>query len=374
MSSIYIHIPFCLKKCRYCDFYSVPLQEVLVEKYINSLLTEASLRGFTGTVVSTVYIGGGTPSLLRPAQVKALMDGLRDYVQISEDCEITLEANPATLNSDKILAFMDCGINRLSLGVQSLNEGELTLLGRVHGPKEALLAIMQLQRAGLKNLSVDLIYGIPGQSVKDWLYTLKAIIDLRPQHISTYELTLTEGTELYDLVSKGIVSMPEEDTIEDLYFSAIDTLIGAGYEHYEISNFALPGFQCLHNLNYWRRGQYIGLGASAHSFDGKVRREIVADVHKYINSLSRGTLPFKETIAIDENDALKESIFLGLRTSDGIDRVLLNTGEEVLQYLVQDGLVCINDQQIRLTDKGMLLSNEVILRLTDNLQRPCLLD
>jgi len=374
MSSIYIHIPFCLKKCRYCDFYSVPLQEVLVEKYINSLLTEASLRGFTGTVVSTVYIGGGTPSLLRPAQVKALMDGLRDYVQISEDCEITLEANPATLNSDKILAFMDCGINRLSFGVQSLNEGELTLLGRVHGPKEALLAIMQLQRAGLKNLSVDLIYGIPGQSVKDWLYTLKAIIDLRPQHISTYELTLTEGTELYDLVSKGIVSMPEEDTIEDLYFSAIDTLIGAGYEHYEISNFALPGFQCLHNLNYWRRGQYIGLGASAHSFDGKVRREIVADVHKYINSLSRGTLPFKETIAIDENDALKESIFLGLRTSDGIDRVLLNTGEEVLQYLVQDGLVCINDQQIRLTDKGMLLSNEVILRLTDNLQRPCLLD
>ncbi len=331
--------------------------------YINAVLKEFRLRGCNDKEVKTIYFGGGTPSLLNVGQVKAILDRLRDYFHISQDCEITLEANPATLSYDKISALMDMGINRLSLGVQSLNDRELGLLGRLHDQREALSVLRESQRAGLKNLSVDLIYGIPGQSIRDWLYTLKAIVDLKPHHISTYELTLADGTELHDLVSRGVVSMPEEELIEALYFCTIDTMSEAGYTHYEVSNYAIQGFQCMHNLNYWRRGQYIGFGAGAHSFDGNVRTEIVPDVHSYINSVGRGTLPFTDTVVVNQDVAIKESIFLGLRTWEGIDKALLNTSEAKIEDLVREGLVCLNGQRIRLTDRGMLLSNEVLLRL-----------
>lgn len=363
MAAIYIHIPFCIRKCRYCDFYSVAADKACIERYLDALLKELLLKGDHSMEISSIYIGGGTPSMLTDRQIRSLLDRVKQCFRLTGDCEVTLEANPVGISYDRASSLVDMGINRLSLGIQGLHEADLSILGRLHSSTEALSALSDAQRAGLRNISVDIIYGIPGQTVSGWLNTLRTLMDLKPQHISTYELTLAEGTEMYHIVSRGALLMPDEDLIQDMYFCAIDMLTGAGYQHYEISNFALSGFQCRHNINYWRRGVYVGLGAGAHSFEGNVRKANASDLDRYMESLNEGVIPIGEATDIDDEEALREGIFLGLRMTEGIDKMLLRDKDGVLHSLIKDGLVVLDDKGLRLTRSGLLLSNEVIVRL-----------
>ncbi len=335
----------------------------MISEYIEALLLELSYRRDIEPTIKTLYIGGGTPSILDKTQIQRLLDSIRNNYRLDERCEITIEANPFTIDYDKSQFLYQVGINRLSLGIQSLNNWELKKLGRAQDPYHAIAAVSNAKRAGFSNISVDLLYGIPGQKNSQWTETLHRTIDLEVQHISIYELTLTRGTELYNLVNKGLLTMPEEELIEEMYFNALEILNEAGFVQYEISNFALSGFQCLHNLNYWLRGRYMGFGAGAHSFEGEHRMSIVTDVSKYIDSLRNNNIPMDSIWHLTEQDTLREKLFLGLRMAGGIDKDIIINRSSVIEELLSLGLIEFEQNKIKLTRKGMLLANEVILRL-----------
>ena len=250
---LYIHIPFCIKKCLYCDFLSVTYNESLAKAYTDALCKELILKKGDAGELKTVYIGGGTPSILPEECFGQLFKCLKENFKFSDSPEITVEANPGTVDKSKIDAMLSLGVNRLSIGVQSFNDDELKTLGRIHTSEEALRAIEAVKNSGIKNFSIDLIYGIPGQTLDSWKHTLSKALEFSPTHISSYELTSEKNTPLYGLIEKDMIKMPDEELILEMYNYAIDNLASKGYEHYEISNFALHGFRCLHNLNYWRQ-------------------------------------------------------------------------------------------------------------------------
>ena len=400
---LYIHIPFCIKKCLYCDFLSVPYNESLAKAYTDALCKELIMKkGFAGQL-KTVYIGGGTPSILSEECFRQLFKCLKDNFKFSDSHEITVEANPGTVDKSKIDALLSFGVNRLSIGVQSFNDDELKTLGRIHTSEEALKAIELVKNSGINNFSIDLIYGIPGQTLDSWKRTVSkaAAFTLSPAHISSYELTLEEGTPLYKMIKSeetnpssppresphppfvkggrgGIkeegrggflanIKMPDEELILDMYNYAIDYLASKGYEHYEISNFALLQFKCLHNLNYWDRGEYIGAGAGAHSFIRGFRSKNTDDIRRYIKDLNKGTIPQSESSEIKGDDAIKEFIFLNLRKTEGIslakakDLGLDMPG--VCKELIEEGYLEINGDYLKLSRKGLVMSNSVIVRL-----------
>jgi len=365
---LYIHIPFCLKKCIYCDFYSVPDSVPLIEAYVEALCKEIDMRGNQIKELEAIYIGGGTPSLLKGKDIAKIMGKLKREWRLSSKVEITSEVNPGTLSDKGIKAMLDSGINRISIGVQSLDDNELRLLGRMHDAADAVRALRDAQRGGFRNISVDLIYGIPGQGNKSWKTTLDEIARLRPEHLSTYELTPEKNTLLHEQLEKGNLYLPDEDTVAEMYYSAIDTLEACGYGHYEISNFALPGYECRHNLNYWDRGEYIGIGAGAHSFRNGMRFANVGDVESYINAINEDRLPVTEDMVLTAEDTVKELLFLGLRKKEGIElgempAEAVEKMKETLGNLVLQGLIESSDNLIKLTRKGLLLCNEVIVRL-----------
>lgn len=365
---IYIHIPFCLKKCIYCDFNSVANEENLIGPYVSALCKDMEMRRDQVEELDAVYIGGGTPSILKAEDIIRIMDKLRGSYSINSAAEITLEANPGTLNDSNLRALLDAGINRISIGVQSLDRKELALLGRMHDAKEALEAFYAARKEGFRNISIDLIYGIPGQDLESWERTLATVIALRPEHISTYELTPENGTVLYEKIAAGHLNLPDEDTVVEMYYGAIDMLKANGYEHYEISNFALPGRQCRHNLNYWNRGEYLGIGAGAHSFLAGRRAANVADLRRYIHDMELGILPIVEETFISGRDETEETLFLGLRKIEGFDIELIAAGitekfKEALDELSHQGLLEISGDRIRLTRKGLIVCNSVIVRL-----------
>jgi len=365
---LYIHIPFCLKKCIYCDFYSVPDSMPLIEAYVAALCREIDMRRDQINVLEAVYIGGGTPSLLKGKDTAKIMGKLKRQWRRGRKVEITSEVNPGTLSDRAIKAMLDSGINRISIGVQSLDDKQLRLLGRMHDAADALRAFHDAQRGGFKNISVDLIYGIPGQDNKSWRTTLEEVARLRPEHLSTYELTPEKNTLLHEQLKKDCLHLPDEDTVAEMYYSAIDTLKAWGYEHYEISNFALPGYECRHNLNYWNRGEYLGIGAGAHSFCNGMRFANVSDVESYINEINKDRLPVSEEMVLTAEDTVKELLFLGLRKNEGIElgempAEALEKMKETLENLVLQGLIESSENLIKLTRKGLLLCNEVIVRL-----------
>jgi len=365
---LYIHIPFCLKKCIYCDFYSVSDSIPLIDAYVEALCKEIDMRGDHISVPEAIYIGGGTPSLLKRKHFAKIIGKLNGEWRTSREMEITSEANPGTLSYRRIKAMLESGINRISIGVQSLNDNELRLLGRMHDASEAARALRDARRGGFQNISVDLIYAIPGQNSGGWKRTLDEIVRFRPQHLSTYELTPEKNTLLHEHLEKGTLCMPEEDTIAEMYYSAIDILEACGYAQYEISNFALPGYECRHNLNYWNRGEYIGLGAGAHSFRNGMRSANVGDVESYINEINEDRLPVTEAMALTAEDTVKELLFLGLRKKEGIElrempAEVAEKMKETLGNLARQGLIESSENIITLTRKGLLLCNEVIVRL-----------
>ncbi|MBI5639428.1 MAG: radical SAM family heme chaperone HemW [Nitrospirae bacterium] len=368
---LYIHIPFCVRKCIYCDFLSLPYDESLALKYTDALCRELELKKNRATTLKTVFIGGGTPSVLPDSCLEHIFLCLRNNYSLTPSTEITVEANPGTITETKVDMLKSQGVNRVSLGIQSFQESELKTLGRIHGADEAISAAEMIISAGLTNLSLDLIYGIPGQTPGSWKDSLDRAIGLSPKHISAYELTPERGTQLYHQLESGSLTMPEEDLILDMNDLVIDILAAAGFEHYEISNFSLPGFTCIHNLNYWNRGEYLAAGAGAHSFVKGYRSRNTSDIRQYMESLSRELIPEIEKTEISCEDALKEFIFLGLRKTCGIrlnDAAGLGLNiAEAASRLIQAGFAEITSTDLRLTRKGLQISNTAIIELIENL-------
>ena len=375
---LYIHIPFCVKKCIYCDFFSVPYDESSIQTYVDALCKELSLKKHLTGLLKTVYFGGGTPTLLPAECFRQLFTCMKDNYCFSPDIEITVEANPGTIDAAKIETLLSLGVNRLSVGVQSFNDNELATLGRIHSSDEALRSLESIKKAGLTNFSIDLMYGIPGQTMESWRESLTKAVELSPSHISAYELTPEENTPLYPLIQSHKITMLNEELILEMYNYAIDYLAGRGYVHYEISNFARPGFQCAHNLNYWDRGDYIGAGAGAHSFISAVRSINTTDINEYIVKLDHGHIPEIQSMKLTPEDALKEFIFLGLRKTEGINLAkipdmggnplsakerLSDAGKE----LVDEGYLESSGDFLRLTRKGIVISNSIIVRLFEKL-------
>ncbi|MFZ3123391.1 MAG: radical SAM family heme chaperone HemW [Thermodesulfovibrionales bacterium] len=387
---LYIHIPFCIKKCLYCDFLSVPYDESLAKTYTDALCKELILKKNDAGELKTVYVGGGTPSILPEECFRQLFKCLKDNFKFSDSPEITVEANPGTVDKSKIDTMLSLGVNRLSIGVQSFNDNELKTLGRIHTFEEALKAIEAIKNSGINNFSIDLIYGIPGQTLDSWKKTLSKAVELSPAHISSYELTLEEGTPLYKMIkseetnpssppfAKGgmggflaNIKIPCEDLVLDMYDYVIEHLTSKGYGHYEISNFALPDFRCLHNLNYWSRGEYIGTGAGAHSFIRGFRSKNTDDIRRYIKDLNKGIIPEAESVEIKCEDAIKEFIFLNLRKTEGIS---LAKAKElgldmpgVCLELTEEGYLEIKGDYLRLSRKGIVIANAIIVKLFEGL-------
>ena len=371
MNSIYIHIPFCLKKCLYCDFLSVPYLEDSAHCCIDTIVKEASCI-HKDMLFDTLYIGGGTPTVLHKELVDELLKGVFSIARFKKGYEATIEANPETVDSEKLDNLIFRGINRISLGVQSFKDHELFELGRIHSSSKAKEAFNKARKAGFQNINIDLIFGIPGQTLASWIETLSEAVAIGPTHISTYCLTVEFETLLYTKVKQGQTSLTDDEELLQMYEAAINLLESYGFVHYEISNFALPGFACRHNMNYWNRGTYYGLGPSAHSFVKNQRFHNTKDILKYIRDGKVGIFCPEALEVITDKEALHETIFLGLRKSEGINtkNVKKQYGidfnkryEEQIAELLEAELIEMTGTHIRLTRKGLFLSNEVFLRL-----------
>jgi len=375
--SLYVHIPFCLKRCIYCDFVSGIYDPDRANDYINALKAEISTLE-NKEPLETLFIGGGTPTTMSNELLSDLITSIFNHFGFSNNYETTIEANPGTLENNKLQSLIASGINRLSFGVQSFNNDLLEFLGRIHSSEEAVQAVGMARNAGFNNISIDLIYGIPGQTLNIWQKTLKKAVELHPEHISTYEITYEKDTELYCMFKEGNkINPPEEDEIVDMYEYTIDFLKANGFSHYEISNFALPGFECRHNLNYWDRGEYYGAGLGAHSFVDSRRYFNIREIDRYIKLVLDNQSPVDAIEEITLDMALSEALFLGLRKTDGINiemlakafsKNILGDYEETIHKLKQAGLIeivssdCSYESILKLTNRGLLLSNEVFVK------------
>ncbi|MBC7236751.1 MAG: radical SAM family heme chaperone HemW [Chloroflexi bacterium] len=379
-AGLYIHIPFCRSKCFYCDFCSYAGMEELHADYVQALLAEAANEsGSWGeTLFDTVYIGGGTPTQLALDLLLNLWESLPTRLPIAAEAEVTIEANPGTVGRTTLSVLRSAGVNRLSLGVQSLNEQELRLLGRVHTVDEARAAIEAARQAGFDNLNLDLIFGLPGQSLAEWHRSLEQALALAPEHLSLYALLIEEGTPLAEHIAQGRLSPPDDDLAADMYELAQDLLEAAGYRHYEISNWArsssddrghrAPALACQHNLKYWRNEPYLGLGVAAHSYDGQHRCANLQEPRLYIERIARGLSVRASCLHLMEEDRLAETMMLGLRLIEGIDRneFAYRFGHELeelygptIRKLGGQGLLEVDEVGIRLTRRGRLLGNRV---------------
>ncbi len=375
--SIYIHIPFCLSKCSYCDFISFANINSLHKPYIDALLKEISLYKsvINNNQIATVFIGGGTPTSLSDDLFLRLIKGIDEVLALncnSKNIEYTVEANPKTITAQKASTMKDYNINRVSLGLQSANETELKILNRIHNFKDLEDSVNILKNNGIDNVNIDLMYAIPNQTLKSFKTTLHKVLALNPAHISCYSLILEEGTLIYELYNKNKISFPTENEDISMYELAVNKLTSSGYEHYEISNFSLPDKKCSHNITYWKVMPYLGFGVSAHSFYDKYRYSNTNSIDEYIDLLSKNSLPIKNKELIDDTMAFEEWIFLRLRMKEGIKFEDINLRFNIdfldkykskLDKLSSEGLVIYDEKKISLTLKGFELSNYVFLEI-----------
>ncbi len=375
---LYVHVPFCERKCEYCDFYSIE-SRTLLGRFVKSVCREitGSAVRCAGAIVDTVYFGGGTPSLLAAHQVESILNVIRTGYRLGQDAEVTLEVNPGTVDLAALEAFRQAGINRLSIGVQSFDNEELRFLGRIHSAADARVCIGVARRAGFDNLSLDCIYSLPGQTPEKWRRTLEEAVGFSPEHLSAYSLIVEEGTPLFRSVQEGRV-VPNSDGDEArLYELTMEFIETNGYEHYEVSNYARPGFRSRHNSRYWRHASYLGFGPAAHSFwlEDRIasaqRWSNSADVAVYCDRLFRGESPISITETLSKRDLINERIFLGLR-SDGLDLGLLreelgyslSAGQvDTVRGLLQEGRAVQDGLRLRLTLRGYMICDEICARL-----------
>ena len=365
---LYIHIPFCRSKCAYCDFYSLAQSGERMDAYVSALgssMRAAAPRAARYTV-DTVYFGGGTPSLLGAPRLAALLQTAADCFSLAPGAEITFEANPDSARDGTMLRTLrGAGFNRVSLGMQSADDGELRAIGRVHTARDTEEAVNAARRAGFDNLSLDLIYGLPGQTHDRWRESLAAALALSPEHLSCYALKVEPGTPLY--AQRAALTLPDDDAQADMYLYAAETLAANGYEHYEISNFARPGRASRHNLKYWTLSEYLGFGPGAHSDFGGRRFAVARDLGAFL----AGNAVYSEDATVSPRERAAERVMLGLRTARGIaaDELGLPFGgaEAVLRECAAHGLAEQNAARWRLTVRGFLVSNAVILRVQEAL-------
>ena len=325
MIGVYVHIPYCLKKCRYCDFCSIPVDET-AGRYRAALETEIALSGakHPGERVKTVFFGGGTPTVLPAEDLCAILGAIRNTFAVEPDAEISIECNPKTIGFDGLKRLFDAGFNRLSIGLQATQNELLSRIGRVHTYEEFLVTYAAVRDAGFRNINVDLMHGLPGQTQADYLDAIRTVAALEPTHISAYSLILEEETPLYDDVMHGRETLPDADAVADMEDAGMDLLDALGYRRYEVSNFAMSGFECRHNLIYWHNEPYLGLGVAAHSSmveDGFwVRFSNERSIPAYLKKIGKGKLPRAERIITNTFEQMFESVMLGLRLVKGIDR------------------------------------------------------
>lgn len=370
-AGIYIHIPFCRARCSYCDFATGAYEGALAERYVRAVVSE--IKNFRVRVdaseVDTIYFGGGTPSLLTPAQVAHILKAVRERFRVLEGAEVTMEMNPGTVSSEALREFRALGVNRASFGAQTFDDRELKRLGRTHTADDVRRTITDLREAGFTNVSFDLIAGLPAQTLAAWSRNLDEALALRPEHLSFYLLEVHEGTPLAERIRRGALAKPDDDLAAEMYRLMLERAQDAGYEHYEISNLARPGFASRHNTKYWTGEAVYGFGCSAHSYDGEsVRRANERDAARYTELMEAGKSPIVETIELDERGLRAESVFLGLRLMRGVNlseyRACFGTDlrEEYssdLERLSDAGLIIFDDELMKLTTDGVLLSNEV---------------
>lgn len=368
-AGLYIHVPFCLRKCRYCDFYSV-CDLSLLPRYTAALQREITARGATlQGQVDSVYFGGGTPSLLTPQTVAALLSAMRATFQVSHSAEATLEVNPGTVDAAQLKDYHDAGINRLSIGVQSFHDGELAFLGRMHTAAESRQVLHQARAAGYDNLGIDLIYAIPGQTADGWKANLAIALEFSPEHLSVYGLTFEPGTPLARDLDCGRIAPVDDRTTAEFYRITVASLVQAGYHQYEVSNFCRKQrYVSRHNRKYWNFEPYLGLGPAAHSFLPPQRCWNAANVRSYLQALESGRPAVADCETITRPQAMVEAVYLGLRQTRGIDpgwfqrRFQVDFGQrfgELTKRLSARGLMTFNAGRWALTIDGMLLLDRI---------------
>ncbi|MBQ4071328.1 MAG: radical SAM family heme chaperone HemW [Clostridia bacterium] len=366
--ALYVHIPFCVSKCRYCDFASFGGMDIGArERYVERLIEEIrTYRREERLLLSTVFFGGGTPSLLEPHLFTRIFSAIKETFLLSENPELTVEANPGTLTCESLAAFTECGVNRISLGLQSIHENELKSLGRIHSFEESREALELARSFGISNINVDLMYGIPHQTADSFSRTLDEVIALSPTHISAYGLIIEEGTPFYSM--RDELPLPSEDDEADMYFLAAEKLRGAGYLHYEISNYAKRGFECRHNLVYWRGEEYVGVGLAAHSYFEGCRFSNTENMTEYMMSLDFGK---GERVRIDlENEAF-EYAMTALRLSEGIslseyaDRFgsSFTEGKPIIDKYIAEGLMRLVGDRLAFTERGFYVQNAILANI-----------
>ena len=377
MAGVYVHIPFCASRCSYCDFFSTLQLADAGTSYVEAAVAEARLRRgeLCGAQIRTLYLGGGTPSQLPLPLLSRLIDGLRESLDPSDVEEFTVEANPDDVTPEWCAAVAALGVSRVSMGVQSFEDPILRLIGRRHTARQAMDAVANLREAGISNISIDLIFGLPGQTVASWTASVEQAIALKPQHISAYGLTYEEGTRLWHQREQGeVVEVPEEQCLE-MYRILVDELQAAGYEHYEISNFALPGYYSRHNSSYWDDTPYLGLGAAAHSYDGKVRRWNPHDLRLYIDKVLAGELAC-ELEELSRSERYDERVMLGLRTARGVDaeRLHMDFDDEAWRYFIREAARHVETGNLRVTEDGRYVLTRDGIMLSDSIIRDLMWD
>jgi putative oxygen-independent coproporphyrinogen III oxidase len=368
---VYVHVPFCLTRCHYCDFVTYTGMEGLRRPYAAAVVEEAALAvaalGPEPPPVTSVFVGGGTPTLLPADDLARVLGRLRALLAFAPGAEVTVEANPETVDAAMAAGLARAGVTRVSMGAQSFDERVLATLGRVHDAARVEAAVATLRAAGVPALNLDLIYGGPGEDDRSWAATLEAAVALEPEHLSAYALTIEPATKFGRLVAAGRMAEPDEDDLADRYDTACAVLAGAGYGHYEVSNWARDGHASRHNLTYWRRGRYLGLGAGAHEFDGTTRRWNLAGVPAYLEAVRDGRRPTEGQERLDPDQARFEALALRLRTAGGLSpdeaRALgVDPAGQEAEWLRTAGLLAPGPG-LALTEKGMFLHGEVVARL-----------
>lgn len=370
---IYVHIPFCKRKCDYCDFISYSNKDLKIEEYIEAVKKEIELLKIKSTI-TTVYIGGGTPSYIESKYIKEIIKEI-SAKNLSKEAEITIEVNPGTVTLKKLRDYKEAGINRLSIGLQTTQDELLKQIGRIHNYEQFLETYKMARKVGFSNINVDLMLGLPNQRIKDLKESLESVMELQPEHISVYSLIVEDGTPIANKIEAGDLQLPDEDLERNMYWYVKNTLELNGFKHYEISNFAKPGYESRHNLNCWRQQEYVGVGLAAHSYRDITRYSNTAQLGEYIRNVQKGNLERNRIIheIQKEDDTKKEYMLLGLRQIDGVkiskfkerfgdNPIYLFRNE--LNKLVSEELLCVDDDNIRLTNKGIDLANLVWVEFT----------
>ena len=368
---LYIHIPFCVKKCEYCDFLSWNAGEEERQQYVAALLSEIeSYREFAkGYRVSTIFIGGGTPSVLLPKQMEDILQKIYEIFELERRPEITIEVNPGTVDEEKLQCYKENGVNRLSMGLQSVKDEKLRLLGRIHTYQEFVESYELARKAGFDNISIDLISSVPGQTLQEWKEELETAAAQNPEHISVYQLIIEEGTPFYEKYAEHPELLPDEETSREIYLWTGKFLKEAGYEQYEISNYAKPGKESRHNLKYWERGDYLGLGLGAASMVQNIRMSNTKDMRTYLERCDKPKTMREDVQFLEEPRQMEEFMFLGLRKTRGVSkkefkrifgREMDMVYEKALHKCLENGMLLEHKDRIFLSEEGTLLSNMVL--------------